>query len=321
MDTPKNNPLKNPHNAFFRETFSRITTARPFIDTYAPKQIRSQLDLSTLAIQKDSFVDKEFKAHYSDILYSVKLKGKSAFIYMLFEHKSYSDPWTGFQLLRNMVKIWEQYRNQHKKKKKLPIIVPMVIYHGAKEWEVTTSMTHLFEDIENTRDYIPEFKNEVYDISHIPDEEIRGEILLRVNFLILKYSRSPELYDKLNGILLLLLKLRDIKTKTEYFEILFRYLSAVVDAEDTEHLNREFNEIAQIGGVTMPTIAEKWFLDGKAEGKLEGKREGVIEGQIKTKIETAEKMIAMGMSDEQIEKITALGIEKIKELRAKKKSN
>ncbi|MDG5816475.1 Rpn family recombination-promoting nuclease/putative transposase [Chitinispirillales bacterium ANBcel5] len=66
--------------------------------------------------------------------------------------------------MRNMVKIWEQYRDQHETAKKLPVIVPMVIYHGAEEWKVTTSMTHLFEDIENTRDYIPEFKNEVYDI-------------------------------------------------------------------------------------------------------------------------------------------------------------
>ncbi|MDG5815261.1 hypothetical protein QA601_09240 [Chitinispirillales bacterium ANBcel5] len=75
----------------------------------------------------------------------------------------------------------------------------------------------------------------------------------------------------------------------------------------------------------MPTIAEKWFLDGKAEGKLEGKAEGVAEGQIKGKVEekiqTAEKMIAMGMSDEQIEKITALDNEKIKELRVNKKSS
>ncbi|MDG5816474.1 hypothetical protein QA601_15360 [Chitinispirillales bacterium ANBcel5] len=63
----------------------------------------------------------------------------------------------------------------------------------------------------------------------------------------------------------------------------------------------------------MPTIAEKWFLDGKAEGKAEG----VIEG----KIEDAQKMIAMGMSDEQIEKITALDSEKIKELRASRKSS
>ncbi|KMQ49399.1 hypothetical protein CHISP_3693 [Chitinispirillum alkaliphilum] len=54
----------------------------------------------------------------------------------------------------------------------------------------------------------------------------------------------------------------------------------------------------------MPTIAEKWYQDGKTEGK----------------IEAAQKMIELGMSDEQIEKITALGIEKIRELRGKDKS-
>ncbi|KMQ50578.1 transposase [Chitinispirillum alkaliphilum] len=111
----KDNPLSTPHDTLFRETFSRIETVRSFVANYVPKKISSQLNLQTLAIQKDSFIDKELSEHFSDILYSVKLRGKPAFLYLLFEHKSYIDPWTGFQLLRNMVKIWEQYRKQHKR--------------------------------------------------------------------------------------------------------------------------------------------------------------------------------------------------------------
>ncbi|KMQ49398.1 Transposase [Chitinispirillum alkaliphilum] len=300
----KDNPLSTPHDTLFRETFSRIETVRSFVANYVPKKISSQLNLQTLAIQKDSFIDKELSEHFSDILYSVKLRGKPAFLYLLFEHKSYIDPWTGFQLLRNMVKIWEQYRKQHKRTKKLPLIVPILIYQGAQQWKAETSITHLFENVENTRDYIPEFKTEVYDISHIPDEQIRGEILLRVNFLIQKYSRTPQLWDKLHEILHLLLEFKDKKTKLEYFEILYRYLSTVTDAKNAEQLNQEFIESAQTGGFTMPTIAEKWYQDGKTEGK----------------IEAAQKMIELGMSDEQIEKITALGMEKIRELRGEDKS-
>ncbi|KMQ50579.1 hypothetical protein CHISP_2430 [Chitinispirillum alkaliphilum] len=105
-----------------------------------------------------------------------------------------------------------------------------------------------------------------------------------------------------------MLELKDKKTKLEYFEILYRYLSSVTDAKNAEQLNQEFIESAQTGGFKMPTIAEKWYQDGKTEGKIEGK------------VEAAQKMIELGMSDEQIEKITALGMEKIRELRGEDKS-
>jgi predicted transposase/invertase (TIGR01784 family) len=75
---------------------------------------------------KESFIDKELSEHFSDILYKIKLSEKPCYIYLLFEHKSYIDPWTGFQLLRNMVKIWEQYFKQNKTADKLPVILPII---------------------------------------------------------------------------------------------------------------------------------------------------------------------------------------------------
>ena len=45
-------------------------------------------------------------------------------------------------------------------------------------------------------------------MSHIPDEQIKGEILLRVHLLTQKYAGTPQLFEKLHDILLLLLKLK-----------------------------------------------------------------------------------------------------------------
>ncbi|MFP4163270.1 MAG: Rpn family recombination-promoting nuclease/putative transposase [Chitinispirillaceae bacterium] len=112
-----------------------------------------------------------------------KISGKQCYIYLLFEHKSYSDRFSGFQLLRNMVKIWENYLKQRKVVTKLPLVLSIIIYQRKQVWSFQSSIGHLFEDIENTKEYIPEFRSEVYDISHITDESVRGAILLRVLFL------------------------------------------------------------------------------------------------------------------------------------------
>lgn len=82
-----------------------------------------------------------------------------------------------------MVKIWENYLKQRKVVTKLPLVLSIIIYQRKQVWSFQSSIGHLFEDIENTKEYIPEFRSEVYDISHITDESVRGAILLRVLFL------------------------------------------------------------------------------------------------------------------------------------------
>lgn len=182
-------------------------------------------------------------------------------------------------------------------------------------------LTGLFENTENTQDFIPEFKSEVFEISNIPDEKIKGEILLRVHFLIQKYSGTPKIFDKLHEILILLLSLSDSRTKTEYLETLLRYLIATTDVDRMDDLKTELEKTIESGGKQMPTIAEKWFQDGKTEGKIEGKAEGKIEGKAEGKtegkIEDANRMIELGMSDDEIHKITGLELKRIEELRNK----
>jgi predicted transposase YdaD len=69
-----------------------------------------------------------------------------------------------------------------------------------------------------------------------------------------------------------------------------------------DDLKTEVEKSIEYGGEKMPTIAEKWFQDGKIEGK----------------IEDALKMIELKMSNEEIQKITGLDMEKIEDLRNRK---
>ncbi len=127
--------ITNPHDSFFQGMFSRREVAANFFSTYLPEPILQQIDLDTLVISKDSFVDEELRHHYSDLLYTVKHRQKDLHLYLLFEHKSSPDHWIALQLLRYMVRIWEQSRKQQPKAKKLPIIIPLVLYHGRNTWK------------------------------------------------------------------------------------------------------------------------------------------------------------------------------------------
>jgi predicted transposase/invertase (TIGR01784 family) len=129
-----NQELNNPHDMFFKEMFGRKERALGFLREYLPAPVYAQLDISTLELVKDSYVDKELTQHFSDILYKVSIAGRPSFLYLLFEHKSYVDRLVGFQLLRNMVKIWERHLKENERSRFFPVIVPIVIYHGRTKW-------------------------------------------------------------------------------------------------------------------------------------------------------------------------------------------
>ena len=68
--------IANPHDRFFKDVFSRRETAQDFLQHYLPPDLRDQLDLASLEISKDSFIDAELQEHFSGLLYKVALHEK-----------------------------------------------------------------------------------------------------------------------------------------------------------------------------------------------------------------------------------------------------
>lgn len=119
----------NVHDRFFKQVFSEQAVAADFLRNYLPAEVVGLLDLSSLELAKDSFVDERLREKFSDLLYNVKLTdGEPAFVYVLFEHKSYADPLTSLQLLRYMAQIWDLGVRQ---KSQFVPIIPIVVYHEA----------------------------------------------------------------------------------------------------------------------------------------------------------------------------------------------
>ncbi len=98
--------LTNPHDRFFKETFSRIEVARDLLANYLPPEVAALLNLDTLEARSDSFIDPDLQEQFADLLYKVTLKnGDPAYVYVLLEHKSRPDRGTPFQVLRYKVRI------------------------------------------------------------------------------------------------------------------------------------------------------------------------------------------------------------------------
>ncbi len=103
------------------------------------------MDLENLELVKENFIGKTHEESRTDLLYKIPLKtGNSAFIYLLFEHKSYYDPKIYTQLLEYLFKIyqWQDENNMEKF-----IVIPFVFYHGKQKWDLRSSFMDSFSSL------------------------------------------------------------------------------------------------------------------------------------------------------------------------------
>jgi len=188
-----------------------------------------------------------------------------------------------------MVRIWEgyvrTYEEDRKKRKQaksppcFPPIIPVVIYHGESEWKIATEFTALFDVNPVLRPFVPGFSYHLCDISHHSDEEIRGEVMLRVGLLIMKYIFRQELPERLPGILALLRELLGRRSWLEYLETVATYLVRGADKLTEKEMGRAMaSALSSAGGDLMPTIAERWLEQGRTEGERTGEMRGLLSG-------------------------------------------
>ncbi len=268
----------NPHDRFFRATFARREVAADFARHYLPPSVVEHLNLETLQAAKDSFVDEELREHFTDILYETRLKDDTlAYVYLLFEHKSYSDPWVAFQLLRYMVRIWEHVLEQ-RCVTRLPPIIPLVVYHGEQHWHVDGRFRKLVTAYPPLADYVPDFRYELYDLSMYSDEEIVGAVNLRLLLFLQKHISDKDWYTTLPRIMALLKELAQAENSMEYVKIALRYMAVAARSLQREELAQAVKQtFPETGGVLMQTIAQTWIEEGVERGAVQTTRENILD--------------------------------------------
>jgi len=271
--------VNSPHDRYFKQTLSHADQARDFVLHYLPAEITRLLDLDTLSVCKGSFVDRQLQHYFSDLLYHVEIKpGRSAFVYLLFEHKSSPDRLTAYQVLRYMVRIWAEWLKRGETGA-LPPVIPVVLYHGLSCWKIGLTFEDLFELPREMRPLVPKFEYLLCDLSQYSDEEIKGAIRLRLPLLLLKHIFSKDLTARLPDFLKLLRSLSDDETALEALEAALRYVASANDQVKAEDLIRNAKAVFHgKGGDIMPTLAEQWIEQGIQQGMQKGMQQGMQKG-------------------------------------------
>ncbi len=266
----------NPHDRFFKEALSRQEVAVDFLRHYLPPEVTAVLDLSSLQLIKDSFVDEALQEHFSDLLYAVGLLGgRGVYIYVLFEHKSYADSLVALQLLRYMVRVWDYALRQ---RARLWPIVPVVVYHGEARWPTPLDFQSLFDVPEPLKPYLPAYRYWLCDLSAYTDEQIKGEVGLRAALLLLKHIFSADQVGRLPGLATLWYDFSRQEPGLGYVEAMLRYLATAAERVTEQEVRAAVEGAIPEGGAIMSTIAQHWIELGAQQGMRQELVDGIERG-------------------------------------------
>ncbi|MHB2018752.1 MAG: Rpn family recombination-promoting nuclease/putative transposase [Candidatus Xenobia bacterium] len=128
----------------------RSVVAEAFVD---------DLDFSTLRKTNHSFVTEQFRERESDIVWELEVRGEPIYIYILIEFQASVERFMALRVLTYILLFYADLLKARPKLTSLPVVFPIVLYHGAAAWSAPTLLEELIEArFAGLRAWVPRFQ-------------------------------------------------------------------------------------------------------------------------------------------------------------------
>ncbi len=138
------------HDHSYKHLFMHKRMVKDLITGFIREPWVRRLDFSTLERCNGSYVSDDLREREDDMVWRVRWGRKWVYVYVLLEFQSTVD-W--FMAIRVMAYIYLLYQDLIKSKKvkkgqKLPIVLPIVLYNGDKDWTAPVRVQDLIESVQ-----------------------------------------------------------------------------------------------------------------------------------------------------------------------------
>ena len=126
-----------------RKTLDIAENAEPELRAILPEKIAARVDWSTLKTERGSFGDPDAREWHADLLFSAKIAGREALLYLLLEHQSTVDRCMPKPMLTYIDRLWSSRLADGASH--LPVVLPPVLHHSESGW---TASLHLVDQLD-----------------------------------------------------------------------------------------------------------------------------------------------------------------------------
>jgi len=284
--------LYKAHDALAKECLTHPAIARDWLEAHLPSQLKDLCDLSSLQIEPAAHVEDDLKQIFSDVIYSLQINGATGYIFVLIEHQSREDELLPYRLLRYQMAFFKRYLAEGHKK--LPLTIPMVLYHGVRSpYPYSLELNDCFVDPELAKQWL--FKTHLVDLTVIDDDEILQHKRAALMEMVQRHIFKKNILEFLSSIQQVLTLAKAYSELQEANESVIKYLLYQMDYPEAQIIIQALTEPALTYREDVMTIAEQL--------RQEGRSEGLNIGRSKERHELAQKMLAAGLDKKLVEKI------------------
>lgn len=308
----------SPHDRFIKSMMTDPKVVKEFFEVNLPESIKAVTDLSSLKLQKDSFIDDKLRLQMADVLFETKFNGESGFLYLLLEHQSTPQKLLPFRILKYITAIQEAHLEKTKSKT-IPFVFPLVLYTGSKPYPYSMDLFDLYGSNKQLAKETLSNPYQLIDLTKLPDEELQKYIWFGTMCLLAKHIHDADLLPFFMDVLSKMLSTLDSLGEEGYIIKCVSYIYEAGDVSDRQEFMKTLTQTLEtIDKDKIMTIAEQLRLEGRLEGKLEGMQQGKLEGMQQGMQKGIEKaalgMIQKGMPLSEIASIVDLPLSEIVKL-------
>ena len=311
-DTDKNLP----HDGLFKRIMENNIAAHEFLNAYLPQEVKDIIDLNTIKVQKESYIEPNLTKRLSDIVYKVNTKdNQEAFIYVCAEHQSGVDQLMAFRIWRYTLLLAERHLND---KGKIPLIFPLVVYAGPDKYTAPRNLWSLFEYPDLAKKILTE-DYAIVDLQAMSDDEIAKKKHIALFEYIIKHVQMRDMLKLWQNLFEKLPNAVIIDKEYGYFYIsnLLWYIDGKLSEEKRDQLGGLIIEHLpkDDGEILMRTIADTYIEEGVEKGMVLGIEKGIEKGRKEGREEgikqTAINMLRQNLDNSLISSVTGLSHEDI----------
>lgn len=286
--------INKKHDKVFRKVLSRSDEMAKFLNQFL--DIKENITKEELIVCSTDFITKQYQDKHSDILY--KLKNKA--IYFLVEHQSSVD----FKMIERIGTYVEEIMKRERKNYKYPIVVPIVVYTGFRKWNAKMTLAEKLYHYKSYKEYEINFKYNLITIHNYSFEELlEKETLFSFIMIMEKCETEKDLIfytDKM------IEKIKNKEEKEQMMEIIINIIASKIGKEQASKMIKKLKEKEEKSMSPLTKLLLE--LEEKAISK------GKIEGALQEILKVAKNMLDRNMEIEEIQEITGLSKEEIKNL-------
>jgi predicted transposase/invertase (TIGR01784 family) len=318
------------HDTSYKALFSCPELVRDLLRGYVPGKWLEQADYGSLTRVNASYVSRSNRQRHDDMVWRIDIGGHWLWVYLLLEFQSESDPWMAVRIMQYVSLLVEQLVKEGVgdglPDKRLPPILPIVLYNGKPEWRAPSDVADCFSaPPDGLEAYRPSLRYLLLDerrLQEHPQPEVR-------NFAdaVFRMEGSQRLQDAIAVVVALegLLRAPGLQTVRRAFSqwikafLLRRATDSMIEEVGAiRDIFEELDMLTQHQETWFDDAIEKGFAQGREKGLEEGRGKGLEEGrkagQEAALLSVARNLLKRGASVEEIVQVTGLQAKAIQSL-------